>query len=108
MLRASPWNHRPRPWPAGASACRPPPQPPGKYGTSRIRHGDRILGPAHRFRSALLALLLGAMAVQPAPAAASDDPDRYDHAREEPNSIHAGALSVQLMTFGSGTNGIYT
>ena len=65
------------------------------------------MGPALRFRSALFALLTGALVAQVSPAIASEDTDEYDHVRADTNSIHAGALSVQLLTFGSGTNGIF-
>src|SRR5436853_3772455 len=42
--------------------------PSREYGTSRFRHGDRILGPAPRFRSALIALVLGTGIAHAAPA----------------------------------------
>jgi len=62
------------------------------------------LGPALRFRTLLVALVMWALAAHAPSVRASEDYDGYDHTRDE--SGHPGT-SVELLTFGGGTNGIY-
>jgi hypothetical protein len=61
-----------------------------------------LLSPAIR----LLLAALAVAAFSGSPAIASEERE-FDSGHDETNSIHAGATSVQLLTLGGGTNGIF-
>src|SRR5258705_4017804 len=76
-----------------------------EYGTRGFPLGVRTLRSCLRLLFAFITV--SSLGLGPTLAAAAEDSERYDSGWDETNSIHAGATSVQFLTLGGGTNGIY-